>query len=72
MAFFNSMPYNKGMDPNTHTPSAERTARRDEREAKITHMQALVDEALASGISTKTVDDIWREARTKLGHDLSA
>ena len=66
------MPYNRNMELNAHSTSTERANRRDEREAKIAHMQALVDEALASGISTKTVDDIWREARTKLGHDLSS
>lgn len=38
--------------------------RRDqERAGKIALMQALVTDALASGISEKSVDEIWEEAR---------
>jgi len=43
-----------------------------DRETKIAHMQALVDEALASGISSKTMEDIRREARAKLGYGVSS
>jgi len=39
--------------------------RRDqERSAKIAHLQALVTDALESGISQKSMDDILTEART--------
>lgn len=41
--------------------------RRDqERTAKIAHMQTLVDEALASGISDKSVDEIFDEAMAEV------
>lgn len=30
---------------------------------KIAHMQALIDEAYASGVSDKTVDEIFEDAR---------
>ena len=37
--------------------------RRDrEREISIAEFRALVNEGLSSGVSTKTIDDIWREA----------
>lgn len=40
--------------------------RRDqERAAKITAMQKLIDEGLASGISERSIDDIFAEARRK-------
>lgn len=40
--------------------------RRDqERTAKIAHMQALVDEAYASGVSDKSFDEIITEARAE-------
>lgn len=40
--------------------------RRDqERMAKIAHWQRLIDEARASGISDKTVDQIFEEARAE-------
>lgn len=40
--------------------------RRDqERSAKIAHWQRLIDEARASGISDKTVDQIFEEARAE-------
>ncbi len=38
--------------------------RRDqERRSKIAHLQSLIDEGLASGISTKTKDEIFATAR---------
>lgn len=40
--------------------------RRDqERTDKIAHMQKLVDEGLASGISDKNMDEIWETARVR-------
>ena len=36
-----------------------------EREAKIAHMQMLVDEARASGVSDRTVDEVIASARAK-------
>jgi antitoxin ParD1/3/4 len=40
--------------------------RRDqERQAKIAHMQKLVDEALESGFSDRTFEEIREEARAK-------
>lgn len=36
-----------------------------EREAKIAHMQKLVDEAIASGISDKTAEEMIAIARAK-------
>jgi len=39
--------------------------REQERQAKIAHMQALVDEGIKSGVSEKSVDDIWQEALDK-------
>lgn len=40
--------------------------RRDqERSAKIAHWQRLIDEARASGVSDKTVDQIFEEARAE-------
>lgn len=36
-----------------------------EREAKIAHMQKLVDEAIASGISDKTAEEVIAIARAK-------
>ena len=40
--------------------------RRDqERTAKIAHMQKLVDEALASGVSPLTIDQIWAKAEKR-------
>ena len=48
-----------------HTRTSETSAHDTEREAKIAHMQGLVSEALAGGISSKTMDDIWREAVAK-------
>ena len=36
-----------------------------EREAKIAHMQVLVDEARASGISNKTAEEVIATARAK-------
>lgn len=36
-----------------------------EREAKIVNMQMLVDEARASGLSERTVDDVISAARAK-------
>jgi antitoxin ParD1/3/4 len=40
--------------------------RRDqERSAKIAHWQRLIDEARASGVSEKTVDQIFEEARAE-------
>jgi antitoxin ParD1/3/4 len=42
--------------------------RRDqERADKIAAMQKVVDESLASGISTQTVEDIFDEARHRAG-----
>ena len=44
--------------------------RRDqERAEKIATMQRLVDESLASGISTQTMDEILTEARRRAGVD---
>ena len=41
--------------------------RRDqERQAKIAHLQRLIDEGLNSGVSDMTMADIRREARSKL------
>lgn len=41
--------------------------RRDqERQAKIAHMQRLVDEGLASGISTRSKDEIFEGARSRI------
>ena len=41
--------------------------RRDqERQAKIAHIQKLVDDGLASGISTRSKDEIFDEARTRV------
>ena len=37
------------------------------RQAKIAAMQEKIDEGLASGISTKTMDEIWEEARRRAG-----
>lgn len=40
--------------------------RRDqERSAKIAHWQRLIDEARASGVSDRTVDQIFEEARAE-------
>ena len=40
--------------------------RRDqERQEKITEFQRLVDEGRASGISTRTMDEVWGEARRR-------
>ena len=40
--------------------------RRDqEKAAKIAHWQRLIDEARASGVSNKTVDQIFEEARAE-------
>ena len=36
-----------------------------ERQEKIAAMQRLVDEAMASGISSKTMDEILKEARAE-------
>jgi len=36
-----------------------------ERSQKIANMQKLVTEGLESGISDRTVDEIWEQARTK-------
>ena len=45
--------------------------RRDqERAAKIAHMQKLVDEARASGISTRSMDDIKKAAQRQGGVEL--
>ncbi len=42
--------------------------RRDQmRSEKIAHMQRLLDEARASGISDDTMDDIWKRVRTRAG-----
>lgn len=42
--------------------------RRDQMQAeKIAHIQALVDEGLASGVSDKSVLDILKEARKRTG-----
>lgn len=42
--------------------------RRDqERQAKIAHLQALIDEGLESGVSVTTMADIRKVARSKLG-----
>lgn len=42
--------------------------RRDqERQAKIAHMQALVDEGIASGKSTRTMKELKELARLKAG-----
>lgn len=41
-----------------------------ERDAKVAHMQGLVDEARASGVSTKTMDDIRKEAQAKAKDEL--
>jgi antitoxin ParD1/3/4 len=41
-----------------------------ERAAKIAHMQQLVDEARASGISTRSPDDIRAAARKRAGIDV--
>ena len=42
--------------------------RRDqERAAKIAHMQKLVDEARAGGLSDRTMDEILAEARRNVG-----
>ena len=38
-----------------------------DRAAKIANMQRLVDEALASGLSDKTLDEIFDEARERAG-----
>ena len=38
-----------------------------DRASKIANMQALVDDALASGISEKTLQDVRREARKRAG-----
>ena len=41
--------------------------RRDqERSGKIAHMQKLIDEGLASGISDKGMDEIFDDARTRV------
>ncbi len=39
--------------------------RHQERAAKITHMQLLVTEGLDSGTSSRTMDDILKDARTR-------
>lgn len=40
--------------------------RRDqERSAKIAHMQKLIDEGLASGVSTLSVSDVWSKAERR-------
>ena len=72
LAFARSRPYTKRMQTDAHTRTSEAASRDNEREAKIAHMQRLVDEALASGISTKSVDDIWREAVAKFRHGVSS
>lgn len=44
--------------------------RRDqERAAKITHLQTLVDEARASGLSDRSMADILAEGRRQAGED---
>ncbi len=40
-----------------------------EREAKIAHMQKLVDEAIASGVSELTFDQVIERARAKARRD---
>lgn len=41
--------------------------RRDqERQAKIAHIQKLVDDGLASGIGTRSKDEIFNEARARV------
>ena len=40
-----------------------------EREAKIAHMQKLVDEAIASGVSDLTFDQVIERARAKARRD---
>lgn len=41
--------------------------RRDQhRQAKIAHVQQLVDEGLASGVSTRSKDEIFDEARARV------
>ncbi len=41
--------------------------REQERRTKIAAMQVLIDEALASGISDRSMDDIWRSALNRSG-----
>lgn len=48
--------------------------RRDqERAGKLSELQSLIDEGLASGVSTRSMDEVLQEARARAGvtlHDL--
>jgi len=66
------MTYTVGMQTKLQTRIEQTVSPDADRETKIAHMQRLVDEALASGISTKSVDDIWREAVAKFRHGVSS
>ena len=44
--------------------------RERERVEKIAKMQALIDEGLASGVSDRTVDEIYAEARAEWEREL--
>ena len=65
LAFVKSRPYTEMMQTDAYTRTSQAASLDSERKAKIAHMQALVDEALASGISSKTMQDIWCEARAQ-------
>jgi antitoxin ParD1/3/4 len=39
------------------------------RKEKIAHVQAMVDEGIASGISERSVDDILREVQAKMADE---
>ncbi len=61
---------NSGQYSNTSDYVRDLIRRDQERDAKIAHMQKLVDEARASGMSERSMGEIRAEARRQAGIDL--
>jgi len=61
---------NSGQYSNTSDYVRDLIRKDQERDARIAHMQTLVDEARESGISTSSVRDIREEARRLAGVEL--
>lgn len=61
---------NSGQYSNTSDYVRDLIRRDQERDTKIVHMQKLVDAARASGVSSRSLDEIRAEGRRQAGIDV--